>query len=670
MGNWFSKSETPEEKQIRICNETNIKLTEILQSVENLIKTQTKYDINTVKILTDKYNEANTYVQCNEAKPDEIKQQIKIIYQNYILQTAKTIYEETKNINCDLISEDLLNNSHKFNGNNLNLNNTLKILSELQKLDDKNEIIIGYINDVTNRIKQCDKKIAEIDGNIKMYKKIMIAQYLSIGCTNQTDNKIEYIQNTLNEIYSNNYLELETYKFLMKFSEFVPLLYPIDIPGNNYTNIDLFYANFIPTYINTDFKQRLGDLMLYYADNVSNNIKENNITLYQYFVDPINGKFTNLKQMILKSQIKTDEQLFNEIKKILKEFGLNHWKSIKFYADISQEFNTNVTHLPNNYPIYNDQIEILNSIIYTLNILINHFGDDNSSMYNDSNPFKYEELLLDKYTEVELIDKNLIGRINTDEYSNRLNNFNEVCNNTMKYYSLILNYDLSYIVDNTIKKYVEDRKLSYDEFNFKLGYDEFEQISSIYQKYAELKTNKKIIYLTISSSKTNPTYNITQTLLKDEFNNPNNLVSELSNKAGMFGSTIMLSNGKKEINFTLPIEILFNLMQPNQTSYIELYRRNNNFIYNSSDYLTYSNTPLNKNQNINSLLTYYVFSYAYLTNKYFGLIIPLVPKNISNYMNSINDYDFQNCNKFGSNEEKYNHMFQRSTIYPDSNNSF
>lgn len=670
MGSWFSKPETPENKQDKICNETINKLNEILQHVENLIKTQTKYDINTVRLLTDKYNEANEYVQCNESKPDEIKQQIKLIYQNYISQTAKSVYEETKHINCNIIGDKLLNSRHEFNNNNSNLNDALKILLELQKLDDKNETINNYITDVTNRIKQCDKLTAEIDSNIKMYKKIMMAQYLSIGCTNQTDNKIEYIQNVLNEIYSNDYLDIETYKFLIKFSEFVPLLYPIDISNNNYTNIDTFYNDFVPMYVKTDFKQKLGNLMLYYADNVSNNIKENNITLYQYFVDPIDGKFTKLKQIILKGQIKTEEQLFDEIKNILKKFGLNHWKSIKFYADILQEFNPNVTHLPNNYPIYNAQIEILNSIIYTLNILINHFGDNTSSMYNDPNPFKYEDIFLDKYTKIELIDKNLIGRINSDVYSNRLNNYNEICDNTMKYYSLILNYDLSYVDNGLIKKYIEDPKLSYDEFDFKLNYDKFKQIDSVYQKYNELKTSKKIIYLTISDSKNNPTYNITSSLLKDEFNNPNSLVSELSNKAGMFGATVLLSNNKKEINFTLPIEILFNLIQPNQTSYIELYRRNDNFVYNSSDYLTYSNTPLNRNQNINALLTYYIFNYAYLINKYFGLIIPLVPKNMTNYMNSINDYDFQNCNKFSSNEEKYNHMLQRSTIYPNSNNSF
>ena len=100
--------------------------------------------------------------------------------------------------------------------------------------------------------------------------------------------------------------------------------------------------------------------------------------------------------------------MFYAIKKVYKLLGINHWKSIKFYSnlDLSTINTEEGMYIPSNYPLFNPELEVSTTVLYTFNKLVEVYGvkaKKGGRYFNDPNIFYYDDIFYKHFEDPILI---------------------------------------------------------------------------------------------------------------------------------------------------------------------------------------------------------------------------------------------------------------------------
>lgn len=532
-----------------ICKKSETRLNEIYENIVKIVQEKNSqtpiFNVGRIKEINQKYNEALAIVDCHNPNSSLYKAKIKTIYQTYLRDIALFTNRELRDIDIEL--KDVLKDIKKWEENKdaknekenkdpmyygafinermTKLNNGINNLEQIQTfyLYDDN-FILDLTQELIEDRNDINKNFSKYIGLYNIYKKFILSKYYAIGRGSiTTDNKEreKEIKKHLETIQE--YFDVDTYKYLMKFSELVPILYPtwpINEDGQylKFTDINSFYKwvdddNYF-NISSEDVQCRYVYLIIYYSDIAMNKTVPNheNITWFAYY----DALFQKIEDMI-RNQIIVDEKgLFCATKKIYKLLGINHWKSIKFYANVGiDSMNKNEQlYIPSNYPIFSPKLESLITITYTYNKLIEIYGNKDKKggrFFEDPNIFHYDDIFYNCCEDPVLIQISQIGKdldsvLDTDGkklFAKRLKFYEEVCDNTFAWYAFvngdsnvlsiittgnsIINY-LELFKTYTVVKYGKNNNNIPDNFDFNDRYDFM--IDTINKVFKEGKTNQ------------------------------------------------------------------------------------------------------------------------------------------------------------------------------------
>lgn len=707
MGSWLSKRKEEKQKEAEakalqqmICKQTVEKLTSILTEVE-AIKDSKVYSKENLEFIKDKYDEAITYVDCNEPKPEEIKKAVKSILDEFVDEVGKTINKKVlliiKPISVnEKNGEVIIDNATDFNQSIKELQDNKSLLLVLQNTNPDSKLIKNYLITVDEKISEFQEEYSKISGTFDLYKKCIMSKLYSVGCcVNQRNNDV--YDSVLKQYES--LFDLDSYKYLMKFSELVPILFPIwDNNISKYTNLNDYYKNYGEQYFKNNNKSILKSLMKYYSNIVMNKPKNYNnasstTNLYEEYVTDETSVFRKLESDVINNVIKTEQELFIRTKEIFKSLGIYHWKSIKYFAKIDLKKCINYKgQIPSNYPMYSPKIELINTIVYILNIIIKVNGNPNvggGSFFNDPNPFTYDQLFGVNYEEPSLVIQT------NDVVKNKLLQLEEICDNSLVIYDYIISDDenILYYIDEAGKN-ISYRDKFTDEFKNKFGLINLpnptdstilQRWNAVKDKLLELSTNQQTILISIYDAKIDensntevinnypPTYDYNRYLYMPYSSDSENYPIEAG---GIIGAKYYINSETAIPDFRSVFDILYGLLSITNIGETkfgtrELYDSNLRYIFNCTDYMTY---PTNGGDMSNAGIPYYIYKKYILDSKWFALIIPLIPGDIAkDNFDTINMKDYHMAKetyKDANDEVLFDHMFQRSSIYPKHDGSF
>lgn len=489
-----------------VCKKTETKLNEIYENVVKIVEQNSQSEIFNIDVINEinrNYNEALTLVDCHNPSSSLYKTKIKTIYQTYLRNLAMFITNKLRDIDIELESaiKDMEANENQdpmhygafINERMTLLNNGINNLGQLQTLYEyRDNFILDLTRELTNDKDKINKKFSEYIGLYDIYKKFILSKYYAIGIGPIDEiNREGLIKEQLEKIQE--YFNIDTYKYLMKFSELVPILYPIwPINADNqrleFTDINAFYQ-WVDTnsyfHVNTfDVQSRFAYLMSYYSDIVMKKTVPNNDTLtwFNYY----KTLFDKIEEMIRNKVIANEKDLFDATKKIYKLLGINHWKSIKFYAnvDINTMDDNEHLYIPSNYPIFSPKLESLITITYSYNKLVEIYGNKEKKggqFFEDPNIFHYDDIFYKHWEDPVLIQVSQIGvdsnpTLNSDnkkQFAKRLNFYEEVADNTFGWYAFVNNET------KTVSKVIDGKPVQYLEIFKVFIYGKYDQVNSI-----------------------------------------------------------------------------------------------------------------------------------------------------------------------------------------------
>lgn len=607
------------DNEIALCDEIEEKLSDIL------INAAETSDIIEMKKL---YDEAISYVECNSTEVIKLKDDIFQVYQELIYIKSKEIYDNFK--------EEQINESddikRKYDIYQINIANINKIITELEQysiqysIDDK---VSKLLNELISKKNYYETEASKMDGSIKILQIKRLAAFIYCGYNlslissynKDTNKSTDDLLDSINKILDLN-LTFDSYYYLLQFSELLYLLYPIeDTEDGDKSVVD---KNTLKIYLNLEDKSKsklykhLQFLGLYYAkfyyNNQDLNKKENDEIMSKEYSDK---KSEVDKYLKLNS---TQETLYKETKTLFKTQPIEHWKGLIQMSRKRLPFNTSINYIPKTLPIYYFELEQYLSSIYITNLIYFNLGsisDNGQYTYYNINPLKYEEIFSD-----EAWDRTT--KINKTEIKDSLK---EPIN---RYES-----GIKFIKDhpNLSQKDYDDSK-----FTLKLTSD----------KYGTL-TDKTIV---------NHTAYITDKFLQK-------FINEGVIKIPPLGAYKFVKNDYV-INYTLIPNILNNIRGNKAIDYFG--NCSNNFLINSIDYMCeiYDKRNGNFSEFVSQL--YYEIVTGSLT---WNMIFPLQSLNINMTINN-NDFNYltENFPNFKTNDEKYDHMIDRSTLFKKNNGGF
>lgn len=734
--------ELSKEIAANICKESMESLTKLFDEVNTIVQQNSTdgkkgiFNLSLIEQIHKNYSKALTIVDCHSEESSLFKAKILFIYQNYIKDVALYISNNLNNLSIELeqalkdmeegSKKDTPNGEVKKNQNVLQygpyMDERLTLfnngISNLEKLNTfyvyDDEYISGFLEYYTEIYNKINTVYSKYGGTYDLYKKCLMTKYYAIGIIPPTRDmkKIELdLKSNLSIIQE--YFNIEVYKYLLKFSELVPILYPIWKLSNSgqfveITDMSAFYKwAEEKQYFNVntvDVQQNFINLMAYYALEVMNKTipGQESLTWFAYFGE----LFSNLEQSILNQKITSEEELFRETKIIYKLLGINHWKSIKFYANLNLDKvnQTEQLFIPSNYPVFSPKLETLTTIIYSFNKLVEVYGRKEKKggrYFKDPNILHYDEIFYEKYEEPTLIQVNQIGNTNNSSLSNdqkifakRLNYYNEICDNTLGWYSYVINESsiastivnskpISYLelfnshIRNKFQNVTIEENLDF-ESRFKEMNKQFTTVSNTNLNlntsyFKDFKTDIRDLSKYIDSQNNLKSYEntTTQTLIleldsPDLNSSPTDISSDnlltfyseseeqelkdlkSSETQDMFGflSAAYICEDKSDIPNVL---LIFKLLAESLNSKeIELnnplYNKVNSILFNYSDYMTY---PLATDITVSvSKLVNCIYTNIIIKNKNFAMIIPLYPTDMLNnkeYYNTINYKDYKTC---------------------------
>lgn len=616
------------DNEINNCDFIEKKLNELLKkavetSNENQNEIETTNEIEMKKI----YDEAITYVECNSTEAINLKEEIFKIYQELLYINVERIYKQyqEKSIN------ETMNEKQKFDVYTQNINNINTLINNIEKyasqytIDDK---VSKLLNELTNKKNIYESELSKLNGTIKILQIKKLAAYIYCGYNlslissynKDTTKSTDEILDAINKILDAN-LTFDSYYYLLQFSELLYLLFPIeDTKEGENSIVDI---NILKDYLNIEHKNKsklykhLQLLGIYYAKFYYNNpdLDKTNVE---------NEKELSQEYILRKQQVEiylntnsTEETLYNDTKKLFKQQSIEHWKGLVQMSRKRLKFNTAINYIPKTLPLFYHKTEQYLAGIYISNLIYFNLGsisDNGQYTYYNIKPIKYEEIFSD-----EAWDRNT--KIPSTEVNNKLEKAKKIYTTSIEF----------------INKYSELTQLEYDKSNYplKLTSDKFGTLTD--------KTIK------------NHSADITNKFLQ-KFINQGVL------KVPPLGAYKFV---KKDyvINYTLIPNILIKLEGDKNIDYFG--NCANSFLVNSIDYMCeiYDTKHGNFSEFVSQF--YYEMIGGSLN---WNMVFPLQTLNINM---TINNNDYNNLeNKFKTDEEKYNHMIDRSTLFRKSDGNF
>ena len=696
-----------------ICKKSETKLNEIYENVAKIVEQNSQSEIFNIDVINEinrNYNEALTMVDCHNPSSSLYKTKIKTIYQTYLRNLAMFITNKLRDIDIELDSaiKDMEADENKdpmhygafINERMTLLNNGINNLERLQTFYEyRDNFILDLNRELISDRDKINKKFIGYIGLYDIYKKFILSKYYAIGIGPlDENNKQGLIVEQLEKIQE--YFNIDTYKYLMKFSELVPILYPT-WPINNDSNQRLEFTDINAFYqwvdkdryfdVNkSDVQSRFAYLMSYYSDIVMKKTVPNNDTLtwFNYY----ETLFDKVEEMIRNKVIVNEKDLFDATKKIYKLLGINHWKSIKFYANVNIDTMDKNEHLyiPSNYPIFSPKLESLITVTYSYNKLIEIYGNKEKKggqFFEDPNIFHYDDIFYKYWEDPVLIQVSQIGvdsnpTLNSDnkkQFARRLKFYEEVADNTFGWYAFVNNEPnmLSTVFNNKPVTYLELFKVfifgKYDQVNsvpdnldFKGRYDfmmnkvpknstrinnlnhsfvtnyetEFKNIDNYIDNESDLATyvdrTTKLIIFNLANPELNesPTDIASDNLImyynKDESAELNKKEqAETNNLFGFLSAAYLIGNLIKIPNTKIIFELTTNCFNPT-----EIKTRNPLYNFVNIVYLFNYSDYMTYSKDMGSIRIANLVSFVYLdtlvNNKNFALIIPLYPEYILN----------------------------------------
>lgn len=732
-----------------ICKETSDELDKIYNNVNKIIednKPSKSFNINVIKSIDEYYNKALTIIDCHSPESSLYKAKIKWIYQTYIKNLSMFIQLRLNEIIIELNSalNDIKtkNNDPMAYGAYMNerltlINNGITNLEQLQEFYlYRDNFILDLIEIFSKERDSINNVYAKYSGTYDLYKRFILSKYYAIGIGPIDENsKIKLIIEQLTKIQE--YFDIDTYKYLMKFSELVPILYPTWAINEakkqrlEITDINTFY-NWVQNNkyfdVNTaDVQNRFVYLMSYYSSEVMNKTIPDHPTLtwFTYYEE----LFDKIEELIRNKKIDSELKLFEMTKKIYKLLGINHWKSIKFYANLNPTDidNTEQLYIPSNYPLFSPKLETLITVLYSFNKLVETYGNKEKKggrFFEDPNIFHYDDIFYNHFEEPVLIqisdiksEDNSILSNNQKIFAKRLRYYEEVCDNTFAWYAFVnddtnvlstvnnekpITY-LELFKENVYRKYDNTNDIPNDlDFNGRYELmkskikettktirsknlnhvymtnhtDNFENMDSYIDDennldlYINSTTNLFIFELANSELDLSPTDIASDNLILFYDKKQTNELSkkeraETNNLFGFLSAAYLIGNNVEIPNSKIIFELTSNSLKPDNL-------KNNHPLYNLANitwlfnYCDYMTYSTNNTNQIRvSNLVSFIYQDTIVNNKNFALIIPLYPKSILNDHSYYNTINYNDYNTCVKYENFINNYSSKQNITRD-----
>lgn len=607
------------ENEIDNCDVIEEKLAELLKKAS-----ETTDEIEMKKI----YDEAITYIECNSTEVISLKEEIFKIYQELLYINVERIFTEFDEIQID----ETMNEKQKFDIYTQNKNNINKTIERIEKyapqytIDDK---IAKILTELTNKKNTYESEISKLNGTMQILQIKKLAAYIYCGYNlslissynKDTDKSTDDILDAINKILDAN-LTFDSYYYLLQFSELLYLLYPIEDTKEGENSI--VDKNILKEYLNIEHKDKskvykhLQCLGVYYSKFYYNNpdLDKTNSEIEK----ELSQEYTQRKQEV-ESYLNinsTEETLYNDTKKLFKQQPIEHWKGLIQMSKKRLKFNTAINYIPKTLPLFYHKTEQYLAGIYISNLIYFNLGsisDNGQYTYFNIQPLKYEEIFLD-----EAWDRKT--KISITEINTKLETSKNIYTESIEF----------------VNKNPELTQAEYDKREYPL------KLTS--NKFGDF-TNKPI---------ENNTANITNKFLQ-KFINPGVI------RVPPLGAYKFAKNDYV-INYTLIPSILIKLEGDKNIDYFG--NCANSFMVNSIDYMC-EIYDTNHGNNFSEFVSQFYYEMVGGSLNW-NMVFPLQTLNINM---TINNNDYNNLSdKFKSDEEKYNHMIDRSTLFRKSDGNF
>ena len=352
------------------------------------------------------YLKSLEYIKCDNSNSKLLKSQIFNLYQDLIIDKALEILDKLKEWKIperDKTNEEE-NDEIQFSALQeriASLSTNIKEVSKITEYYIRKDKQATDILDIIKKLQyNANEQLKVVSEAVEVYK----ARYLfGIILCNYTTGSVEANKEaTINDIRT--YLTVESYKGCMMFSEFIPLLYPTTNKawGMNNTKSFSITNDFIKEYLeidsdgyagrNSETAKCLKNLSYYYSNFFWPHYNNSRTVFRNCEFNPIYGnndtfmKYHDLlKPFVDNDKIRNWGNFFKQGREILNKIECHHIKMLPFMAQKKNFANSGeFMKIPETWPKYNKDIEIIEAIISSANICFANCGGEKDKNYENS----------------------------------------------------------------------------------------------------------------------------------------------------------------------------------------------------------------------------------------------------------------------------------------------
>ena len=661
MGNLFSKNK---KSSTSSNNNSNNNSNNIIECENEISKLQELYNLasqtTNLEKIRNYYDQSLTYI-CESDKLNNLKEDLNGIYIDILINNLTQLAETYNNLNTNETNSELLITFYQ-NKSDL-LNQIIEYIYEIKKInilntEDKKiqsewiSKLTSYENDdinIENKLKELEESNFII--HIKRLVVFLFNGYGIYGSYGDLSDT-ELLEQVLNPYFDKN-LTLKEYKYLLKFSEFLGILYPFD------DNICIFedgkekkiIDENLEKYLNSKLRVTLNELGLFYINKYYSNYLINSTEINENIKKQITTNHEDTDKLALNfiesNEINIDN-LYKETKSLLKKQTIEHWKSLVSLTSKQVLSSPFIEYLPNTFPIYCIQLEEYIAFVWALNILFFNYGKDYKKggglTYTNPSPLSYTDIFSDEEWDLKSF-VNVYTVLNTSNTDVSETNYAKI------------NYNKAKKAWDESVTQIENFKNQLKNGN-KITQTEYEK-SSYPLKLSSTKFGEEI---TINNTGYITNYLIYNKMLKDK---------DYPMFSG-FGCYRLLDNSEYVINFEYPYDLTIsmdtNIWWNNNSKFLNAHMLNACELIRKTVDVSPDTTEADGNT-YSHLCTY---TYNNVITNGFGLyfLIPLQTIKTNMFINYYNYTNYKNTNKFNNDTKILDHMFDRCTLFKKNDGSF
>jgi len=405
MGNLFSKlfssSSTSQEKLKQVidyCETEEPALRNLATMAKNI--TSTEY----LPSLRKLYEKSKTFINCNNANSQLLKSQIENLYQDLVIEKAVEILNKLKEWELPNPSSNIKEEER----------NEIMLTALQLRMKELSQSTVE-LSSITKYYFRKDKQASDINDVIKLLQEsansqfkivseaadVYRARYLFgiIVCNYTTGSTEASKERIINDVAT--YLNVNTYKGCLMFSEFIPLLWMTEPDFWNLsemktknTTASTIGNKEVELYLKQPYLQQcLLNLSKYYSSKfwpkyelatvgtAFNNLNYNPV--YPKGIDDFETMYKIVAPFVDNPKIRTWGDFFKYGREVLNKIDTHHFKMLPYMAQknnfaISGEF----MKIPETWPKYDRDIELFEAVVSITNICFANCGGDNSKEFD------------------------------------------------------------------------------------------------------------------------------------------------------------------------------------------------------------------------------------------------------------------------------------------------